>query len=405
MKKNLLRILPFLLLAAGCLPDNIDGPQIVFQPIYPPAQVYFRAVNVSDLQVRWNPSPSDIQENFKGYFIQLFRSAPYSPPSTDNIDSVFDPILYTDTVLKSDTSVIFKNITLGRYTVRVWGQHSSALDTLILSKYPQSLSFDFDPRPVSAPKQIFATSIGPTTVKLFWLKSISENQIGMVGYIIRFKDTTRSNGPLITVSPNKEKDTNFATKYISAVVTVPARPNSTIPEYPYKFWVKAIRQDSVESEDSIGISWSGAERIPGISLPVRLDTGIFMGIVGPTYNLVQTVPTGPSAQLLVTQSNGDVLVKALNGTKFVNRVDNDSSLDANFFAAPFLNSEFTETQLRFPASGNDKGAIIYALLPDKNRARILFQKDTSGGSYIRPGNTISIQASFQPIEPDQLPFF
>jgi hypothetical protein len=183
-------------------------------------------------------------------------------------------------------------------------------------------------------------------------------------------------------------------------------------ELPFKFWVKAVRKDSVESADSIGISWSGAELIPPGAIPVKLDTALFLGAVGFGYNMVQVPATDPNnAYLQVTQSGGNIVLIAKSTTKFVNQVDRDTGLyfNRNFFAAPFLSSDFNQSQVSFPATGTaNEGAMIYALLPGGSRARILFQssKDSLSGTigYIRSDNTVEVQASFQPAATG-LPFF
>lgn len=427
MKKKLFLFLPLALLL-GCLSDTIDQRQVVPRPILQPGQVFYRCITTNgvptlDLRISWNPSTVDTQLNFKGYFVKLYSSAPYFTPGSDFLDSVFLPPLDSAHVPKSDTMYTFlsKVVQGGRYTVRVWGERypdPAKPDSLVLSQYPAALSFNFDSRPVSAPAEIYASSAYSGGVNLFLLPSASQSNIGMAGYVIRYIDPTNSNAHLIYFNrfqKNLSDSGLIGGKYISQLVSAPTFPSPPV-EKEFKFWIKAIRQDSVESDDSIGIIWSGAERIPPAPLGVRLDTGIFMGAVGFQYNLVQVVandPTKALPQLKVSQSSTSVLVTALNGTTFVNRTDQDTglafSLNKNFFPAPFADADFTETQLSFSNTGSDNGTVIYAKLKDNNRARIWFTKNSSdsthSSSYIRTDNTILIQASFQPIEAPQLPFF
>ena len=427
MKKYLFLILAVALIA-GCLSDTIIGPQIVSRPVLAPGQVFYKCITLNgvptlNLLVSWNPSTVDTQQNFKGYFVELFQSAPYFNGSSDGIDSVYGT---PDTahVPKSDTMKLFINkVKQGqRYTVRVWGERfpNPVNDTIVKSLASSRLSFYFDSNPVLPPAEIYASSASSSSVNLFWTPSISSSNIGMAGYVIRYIDPNNNAAHVIYYS-RPQKDTSVSQliqgKYDHAIVAVPGNTNLNQPvEKEYVFWIKAIRQDSTESGDSIGIKWSGAERIPPTPLPVRLDTGVFMGQVNFVFNLVQVVPNDISQalpQFVVSQSGTNVLVTAKNGTSFVNHVDTNTSLtyslDQNFFAAPFTDADFSTNQVLFANTGNDKGAIIYAKLSNNNRARIWFSKAVdsthSNNSYIRTDNTIEIQASFQPQETPQLPFF
>lgn len=424
MRKYAFALLPVVVLL-GCLQDPIDGPQVVPRPIFPPGAVYYTAItNSTSVLIRWNPPTVDTQQNFKGYFVKLYKSAPFFIVASNGIDSVFEPGIDSAHVLKSDTSHQFLNeLQQGaRYTVKVWGERfpdPKKPDSLVLSLTYQAVSFTFDASPVFAPDSVFASSAGPSAINLFWRRSNSEQNIGFAGYIIRYIDPTQAHGAILTFAGKQLRDTNASqltdSMFYKFPVTVTG--NATQPtEKEYKFWIKAVRQDSVESADSVGIVWSGAERIPPGPLAVRLDTGIFIGIAGFQYNIVQTVTDGTSnPQFAIHSANNTVTIQALPSssgtTTFVNRVDRGAnmSFETNFFGAAFQDADFSQTQLSFPAQGTDNGAMIYAKFPDNNRARILFSKvaDTTNGnnsSYIRD-STILIQASFQPIEHPQLPFF
>ena len=405
MKRTLFLLLPFVALLIGCLSDNVNEPQIVARLIYPPGKVFYRCVAPSNLEIRWNPSPSDTQNNFKGYFVELYRSNPYFKPSSDGVDSVFSLPIDSVHVPKTDTTNKFANILPGRYTARIYGEHDHLKpDTLILSESFSAVSFDYDPQPVLAPPLLLASSAGSTSVRLSWPHSLSESQIGMYGYVVRYIDTLKTGASLI-FSEKVIVSTTIQGNY-STVINVPG--NGVTPqEKVYKFWVKAIRKDSVESSDSIGIVWSGAERLPTSQLLVRLDTGIFIGAAGLFYNLVQVEAGSVNADFVISHTGSTMLIQGKNGTQFVNRVDRDSALtlDNNYFKAPFDDGDFNQAQVSFPDKGiTNEGAMFYALLPGKARARVWIPAD-SGGFYIRTGNTLQIQSSFQPIEPLQLKFF
>jgi hypothetical protein len=225
----------------------------------------------------------------------------------------------------------------------------------------------------------------------------------MNGYVIRYQDPSRTNPPLVYLT--KVSRIPFQKGNYSALVTVPPNPGGVLPvEHAYQFWIKAIRRDSVESADSIGITWSGAERIPGIALPVKLDTGIFIGVAGFQYNIVQVPLTSTdNAYFTITQSGSGIIVKGLGVTTFVNKTTADSSLDASYFKTPFADGDYTESQITLPVNNPYPGTEIYVKFPGNSRARIFILD--SAGTYIRAGNTIQIQTSFQPIENPQLPFF
>ena len=421
MKKYLLLLLPIITLG-GCLQDNIDMPQVVPRPIYPPGGVYYTCItNTLNLQIRWNPPQVDTQNNFKGYFVELFQSDG-SGARTDDIDSLLISEIDSVHVLKIDTQYTFigKVVQGGRYTIRIYGERvpdPAKPDSLVLSASYIPKSFYFDSQPVLAPDSLFASSGGTNTINLFWRQSLpSETHIGFAGYVIRYKDPDNTAAKLLYAG-RQQIDSNASqlirSIYYKFPVNVSGNPQPPA-EKEYTFWIKAIRKDSVESADSVSITWSGAERLPGLT--VRLDTGVFIGITGSQYGIAQ-LPIGNTAnpQFKISQVNGSVVVSQVdNATMFVNRVDRDTNFnlfETNFFGKPFPDADFDQTQISFPAQGPDNSAMVYVKFPQpgNNRARILFSKladttHTNTGSYIRD-STITIQASFQPIGHPQLPFF
>ncbi len=395
----------------GCLSDDVNEPDVKPRLVQPPSIVYYKSLtNTNDLQVRWTRSLTDTQLNFKGYFIRLFTSAPaYGVTDPSASDSTILQIDSTSTG-KGDTSCIFHNVPIGRYTAQVFAERypdQATPDVKALSTYPQYVSFNQDPRPVAAPTEIYASSGGAaTTVNLFWKPSPSESQIGMAGYIIRYRDTTSSSTHVINLPDGRyQKVDSVAVPLMRATIQIPV--GTTIPlEKPYKFWIKAIRKDSVESDDSIGISWSGAERLPVGSLNTfKLDTGIFLGQAGTIYNM-QAVDPNQAENYLSFHFDGSALtLNANNGTKLVDQIDSASDLDiTNFFARPFTDAEFSLTTLTLPSTPTS-GAVVYALFPNGSRARILISLQQSN-TFIKPDNTVTLTASFQPYSPiTKLPFF
>jgi hypothetical protein len=407
MKRIILYLLPAALFMGGCLQDNIIGPQKIARPVNPPTGVYYLSVTGTlNLQILWNPPLADTQQNFKGYFIELFNSTPYIPLSSDGIDSIYGQQIDSAHVPKIDTNYTFmgKVVQGGRYTVRIWGERfpdPTKPDSVVLSQFYASLSFNFDSRPVYAPTEIYASSAGPTTVNLFWGRSanFSDTNVGMAGYIIRYQDPLNNASHVAYYTRLPFSDTAISSlvqgKYNYAQVTLPG--NTSPPfEKEYTIWVKAIRRDSVESADSIGITWSGAERFGPLS--ATLDTGIFIGQSNFNYTMTQ-IPLA-SAQFQVTQSGANfVIVSQNNNTQFASQVDIDSTLDRSFPKKVFMTSDFNQTQISFPSNSP---SIIYALFNGGGRARLLFLQGQDTVTHLI---TNQIQASFQPIEPSQLPFF
>jgi hypothetical protein len=233
----------------------------------------------------------------------------------------------------------------------------------------------------------------------------------MYGYIIRYKDPDNNSSHLTYLLRTTTLDSALVKAKRTILVTTPPNPQPPV-EKRYQFWIKAIRKDSVESADSIGIIWSGAEFVPPGAIPVKIDTGLFFGAAGFINNMVQVDPGGPNAYVQIMHSGTDIVISGKNGTQFSAQKDKDSGLyfNRNYFANPFSNSDFNQSSINFPAVGKDfENTMIYALFPGGSRARILFLSSqdsvTHVKGYIRSDNTIEVQASFQPIEPTQLPFF
>jgi hypothetical protein len=397
------------LLFNGCLSDNVELPEIKARPTFPPGTVFYRAFENRDLQVRWTRSPSDTQLNFRGYYVELYTSQKLKSIGIGDVDSP-KVLIAADSVFRDpvtrflDTFCYFHNIDTGRYAVKVYGVRyapEAHQDSLVLSETPTIFGFDADPVAVLAPTQLLASSGGgATNINLKWARSASEKNLGFAGYIVRYIDTIRQSGAqlieLMRVTLDKSLDTgSLAEPMHRQGVAVPANPQTlTFREYPYKFWVKAVRKDSVESTDSISIVWSGAERTAQFS--VRLDTGMFVGQVNTTFAIAQTAVDNPSAEFTLHFDGSDLIVRSLgSGTLFSTRVDS-VGLEQVHYNAPFDVSDFSVSSLTLPKPGFS-GSTFYALLPGGNRARIFVARDLSSGTYVNTAtSTVSLVASFQP---------
>src|SRR5690349_16495063 len=120
MKKQIGILFLLSVLLHGCLGDNVDGPTVVPRLVFPPGNAYFKAItSTTDVQIRWNRSVSDTQQNFKGYFVKLYSSM----IDTSNLLAEDKPITELDSVHvgPGDTSYTFHNLSLlQRYTVRIY---------------------------------------------------------------------------------------------------------------------------------------------------------------------------------------------------------------------------------------------------------------------------------------------
>ncbi|HET9137424.1 MAG TPA: fibronectin type III domain-containing protein [Candidatus Kapabacteria bacterium] len=413
MKKQIGILLLLSVTLFGCLGDDVDRPTVVPQLVFAPALTYYKAItNTTDVQIRWNRSTTDLQKNFKGYFVKLFSSQIDSTNllgedvTLEELDSVH--------VGPGDTSYTFHNLSLlKRYTAEVFGERFSN-DTPVYSENKSYISFTYDSRGVSAPKNIYASSSSATIVNLFWDSSQSESQQNFAGYIIRYRDTSQTNSHVIEPPGGRisAKGLNPGSLTRFASLTV---PGNTFPpiEREYKFWVKAIRTDSVESDDSIGISWSGAERLGG--LQVLIDTGVFIGGNGTgTGYAISTADVSNSNTYFTPHFDGTTLtLTGLHTTLFAKRIDmiDSTGMDHFGFSSPINDNEYTETSLALPTPTGNGGAQVYALMPS-GRVRLFIPsiRDSSGVSrYVSTASngqkSITVTASYQPISPAKLPYF
>jgi hypothetical protein len=375
----------------GCLGDDVSvevKPRLILQPPY----VKFQAEGTGDLIAQWGPSISDTQTNFKGYYIELYTSVRVD--STSDLDSTTD-LIATAHAPKSDTSYIFHNIAPGRYTLKVFGERvpDAAIDSLVLSKFPALYSFTFDPTPVLAPLGLQAHSAGQGLVDVRWDPSPSIAQLGMIGYIVRYRDSTSTSAKLIYHS----RPANSLTP--SVQIQFPL--TSTGDDLPYIIWVKAIRNDSTESPDSVSIVWSGARRLGLGQSTVRIGKKFFIGLYNSLYDLVEL--DQPVAQVRVNATGSEIMLEALEGAKFSKRID-VAGIDSVFFSAPFPVSDFTETSLTLP-SNPASHVWFYILFKDGSRARVAFVRNSLSGTLIHENNSIKAEARYQPKSPYNLPYF
>lgn len=399
-KWYLILVLSFGGMLVGCLGDEVGvetKPQIILQPPY----VRFEARGTSDLIAKWGRSLTDTQQNFKGYYIELFTSVKVDP--TSELDSILDTVA-TAHAPKSDTSYKFTNILPGRYTLSVWGERypdPANPDSLVLSAFPVQFSFTFDLLPVLAPKGLLAHANGLGNVTIYWEPSSSIAQEGMAGYIIRYRDSSSTSSKIYTFAERPPKSVSPITR----ILQFPLASDGL--ERPYKIWVKGVRNDSTESVDSAVIVWSGATAV-GLNQPtVEIGKKIFIGKVNTGYEIKQL--DAAEAQIAVTATDSTVTIEALGGARFASRVD-DNILDSVFFSAPFAESDFTETTLTLPRNPARSGVCFYVRLPGEEgtypRARIMFVRNANGTLIHPPGTTIRAQAKFQLGGPPyNLPYF
>jgi len=374
----------------GCLGDDVFEevkPRLILQPPY----VKFKAEGIGDLVAQWGPSLSDTQTNFLGYYIEL--SASVRVDSTSDLDST-TALIATAHAPKSDTSYVFHNVPPGRYTLSVYGERVAdpAVDTQVLSKFAALYSFTFDPTPVVAPSGLQAHSSGQGLIDVRWDPSASMAQPGMVGYIVRYKDSTSTSTKAIYHS----RPGNSLTPSVQIQFPLTA----TGDELPYTVWVKAIRNDSTESADSAKITWSGARRLGLGQSAVEIGKKFFIGLYNSIYELRQLDQS--VAQVQVNATDSTVTIEALEEAKFAKRID-VAGIDSVFFSAPIPVADFTETSLTLPRNPASH-VWFYILFKDGSRARVAFIRN-GNGTLIHENNSIKAEARFQPTGTYKLPYF
>jgi hypothetical protein len=401
-------LLPFLFLSitalalfASCMSDPITEPTIVARSIFRPPSIshrdtnYISGQNVGDMIIRWLPSPSDTQQNFRGYVLRLYKAEYDVSLAQDTF--VVPPI--REVRLDGDQlSYTFIGIPLGHYGAAVWGRRNAASpDSLVLSTDSSGITFDFDPRPVFNPTNLRAVAIGRTNIRLHWDLPSTDTQIGMMGYQIYFTKTFKKDSTLsfFKSAVGGGHDTSSAARN-EADISVPAGLD-LVPEGEYKIWVKAVRKDSTQGTgDSSVIFWSGAEQLPlggnaQDSLGVEIPTGqsIFIGQINSDFG-IQAVSTNPT--ISVSISGTQVM---LGGTKFVPQGDTASEIGRIFYSAPHADADYSVTSLTLPATVLSKGYIVYALFPNGTRARVFFITQPDG-TLVTTSGSLRIRASFQP---------
>lgn len=382
----------------GCLGDDVFE-EVKYRPILQPPLVTFKAQAPGNLIAQWAPSPTDTQTNFQGYYVELHESI---QDSTFEIDELAN-LVSTAHVPKSDTFYVFQNIPKGRYTLSVWGErvpNPDNPDSIVLSQFAARYSFSFDTDPVEAPKVFLAQSRGQANVVVYWQASASVTQPGMVGYILRYRDNTKSNSEIYTLRiPGKGPAPQ--TLSLNLLST-----SSQGYETPYKIWIKSIRNDSTESADSMIIVWSGAHLLGPNQPIVLIGKKIFIGQTNSMYEIKEL--DDPSAQIGVTAVDSTITLEAFQGAKFSQQID-VTTLDSMFFSRPIPDSAYTETTLTLPR--NPASSVCIYVLFARNtldnsqaRARIMFLRDP-GGTLIF-GNAVRVEARFQPGSPPYfLPYF
>lgn len=403
-KYALLIVLLFGGILIGCLGDPITEPQIVPRLVLQPQSAMLEAITgTSDIKAKWTPSPTDTQGNFKGYYVELYRSAKYSDSSYIGEDSLLEPMLASAHVPKSDTSYIFVGSTIkgNRYSVRVYGEQftdPAFPDSITLSKDYANASLDYDSDPVIAPTDFMGGSIGPNLVRLQWSQSPSADNPGFSGYIIRYRDNTNTKSLIQTVRAGRHET------FLSVNVPATSSQNLIIP---YSFSIKALRNDSTESADSTLLVWSGAWSVPQVGVrDVKIDTLIFIGQTNQYYDLIVT--DRPEAQIRPDTSIGDITLTALSGAMFASRIDSGTSLDSVCYDLPFADGLFTESSIVLPRySPQAGGKIVYIRFAEGTRARLIFVADPKNNYSLLQFLTrgLRVSGTFQPLGTYNLKYF
>ncbi len=378
--------------------------------------------------IKWNRSLADTQLNFKGYFVKLqpadtigyYISHTYDIDSTllDTLSIFHLPGRLTDTFCTFNSligSAPNSGITLGTYAVTVSSEKTSASDTVIKSADSSQYVGLFDPLPLQNPTNLQATSIRPTSILLRWTPSVTDKDTGFLQYVVYYRDTTLNNdtGHIAATVP---KNTGQNMTPVSVPPYVASGSNAQ--EWPYQFWVKSERNDSVilygpdlYGPDTNEIVWAGAEAVPHQDQDSGYNAGyahilhtMYFGSLNGQWDVAEdsTDNLGQDSVIIV-DSTVTLQVQGPDGLGFLTRVDNDSSLDSVFYTSPLDNSaQFTQNKsITLPRTATN-GAIVYLMMNDDRQplgnmwARILIHAQTNG-TFVNPnGGGIDIKASFQP---------
>lgn len=419
-------VVSVLALLSGCMSDPITGPEVRPRLVLPPTRVSFYsppetfvAPDKGDMVVRWNRSPADTQLNFKGYFVHLWKT-------TTTFDSVLHGpnINWTELVDSAhvrklpgqlDTSYTFHSRQLGEYTAVIWGE--KATDTVGYSLDSTLGTFTFDPRPLTNPTNLQATSSGPGKVRLKWDLPTTYSHIGMAGVAIYYRDPFLRNDSAHRLQIVATKDSIVRTADVSIPPLQDGLRGST--ERAVQFWVKSVRNDSVYfyGSDTNSIIWAGAQLFAYPPVTSAVDTNgkrdssrhgwrhaIFMGVTGTNFGVTDD-SIDANAQVKILIANGVVTLQGMNGAAFLDgpRMDAAPTLDSIFYSSPYADpAQFNTSNVTLPTS-SDSNVVLYLKFPDlswkpqlpSEWARILVyrQKD---GSFVNGSGAIDIAVSFQP---------
>jgi hypothetical protein len=401
---SLFFLLPFALFLSSCLDDPITEPEVFPAPIEAPSAIivrfldYDQATGRGDLRVEWPASRSAGQDNHEGYLVSIYK--------VDTIAVNDAPYLHdfaTDSAFtRKDTLFhIFSDLPPGNYLIAVWGKRfadPARPDSLVLSREAIARSIRFDPREVFSPPELRAVADGSSSVRLDWDPPSSNSNEGLLGYRIYYHDAAIVTNPKVFVGAFVGP-----TDSTKPSIQIVAEPSNTDVRGPVgKFWIKALRVDSVESRDSAIIYWSGAAQLhtgTNDSLRIGADSAIFFGSDKGGVPVNAGVDAGTAgAQIIVRENAGIITLEGVNGTTFIPKGDTVSELREQFFSRPFENSEFTENSITLPATAS-KNFVVYALFGTKTRARIMIKRQPNG-TFVTTMRGIAIQASFQPV-PDR----
>jgi hypothetical protein len=309
-----------------------------------------------------------------------------------------------------DTSHTFHSLPADEYTAIVWGE--KATDTIGYSLDSAVGSFKFDPRPLTNPTNLRATSIGPNRVRLKWDVPTTYANTGMLGYEGYYRTTVRNDSAHRLAFISKVDSFTVASADVSTPILQTLLRGSA--ESAVQFWVKSIRNDSAQFYgDSNSITWAGAQvftSAPKIDTGGKVDTShhgfrhaIFMGVTGTSFGVTDDT-IDQNAQIKITINNDQVTLDGMNGAKFLDgRMDAAPSLDSIFYSSPYDDpSQFNTPSVTLPATG-DSNLVLYVMFPDRSWgpnypnewARILVYRQRNG-TYVNAGGGIDVAVSFQP---------
>lgn len=328
----------------------------------PPSGLTATTVSSTSVKLEWIASPSSSNANFEGYVLNI------SPGNFQPMDIPKSQTNYTVSGLPGGTTYTFT------LNAKMDGDNSTAI----------SVNWIFTPEP---PKNLRATSISSTSIKIKWDLSVSESEIGFQGYTIEI-----SPGTFVPINTPKGQDT----------YTIEGLTEGNI--YTINLFSKF---GEVESKTSATVLWSPATRfiVTGNDAPIRLyETDSDFGSGLDLYESVSMAPkilkvaSGIDWNMaLDTRTSGQVIVASptmvdynYGSTPGVTQISDNyfeaNSLDDVFDSQALNTGTFAERSIDLESLNTTTGVVLVLRTKEGANteftyAKVLIKK--TGGNWLQ----------------------